>query len=137
MRRFFFIALICVLACAASAWADPLGSGITYQGQLVDGGSPANGSFDFQFALYTSAKDGVAVDTLDVPDLAVSGGLVNATLDFTDVPYSGQALWIEVRVRPGASTDSFTTLTPRQALSAAPYALFALSGNAGPPGPPE
>lgn len=136
MRRFIFIALICALGCAVPAWADPLGSGITYQGQLVDGGSPANGSFDFQFALYTSAKDGVAVDTLDIPDLAVSGGLVNATLDFTEVPYSGQALWIEVRVRPGASTDSFTTLAPRQALNAAPYALFALGGNAGPPGPP-
>ncbi|HEX3123622.1 MAG TPA: hypothetical protein VHQ21_10015, partial [Rhodanobacteraceae bacterium] len=136
MRRFVLLVLILVLRHAVPVWAGPVGSGITYQGQLTDGGSPANGIFDLQFALYTSSADGTAVDTLDVPDLAVSGGLVNATLDFTDVPYSGQALWIEVRVRPGDSTGSFTTLTPRQALSAAPYALFALSGNAGPPGPP-
>ena len=134
--RGLLVALVCLLACADILHADPVGSGITYQGQLTDGGAPANGSFDFQFALYTSASDGVAVDTLDIPDLDVTAGLVNATLDFTDAPYSGQALWIEVRVRPGASTGGYTTLTPRQALSAAPYALFALNGNAGPPGPP-
>jgi len=134
MHRLIAAALFCLFACAGPLRADPVGSGITYQGQLTDSGLPANGDYDFQFALYTSESDGAAVDTIEVPDLAVTGGLINATLDFTDVPYSGQALWIEVSVRPGASTDPYTTLTPRQALSAAPYALFALNGNQGPPG---
>jgi hypothetical protein len=129
-------ALVLASACAGTVRADPVGSGITYQGQLTDAGLPANGSFDLQFALYTSADAGAAIDTVDVPDLAVSGGLVNATLDFTDVPYDGQALWVEVSVRAGNSSGAYTTLAPRQALNAAPYALFALNGNAGPPGPP-
>jgi collagen triple helix repeat protein len=122
------------LSFANVAPAEPLGPGITYQGHLSDGGSPANGLYDFQFALYASASDGGPVDTVDVDDLMVSNGDVATTLDFTDAPYDGQALWIEVRVRPGASSDAYTTLAPRQALSATPYALFALSGNAGPPG---
>ncbi|HET7064966.1 MAG TPA: hypothetical protein VFI49_11890 [Rudaea sp.] len=127
---------IFALACSGALRADPVGSGITYQGQLSDGGTPANGSYDFQFALYTSA-DGIGpVDTIEVADLDVSGGLVNATLDFTDVPYNGQALWVEVSVRAGNSSGAYTTLSPRQALNAAPYALFALNGNAGPPGSP-
>lgn len=124
------------IGCAASAAADPLGSGFTYQGRLNDGGAPANGSYDFEFALYTSASGGSAVDTVDVDDIGVSGGLVNAMLDFTDAPYDGSALWVEVRVRSGASTGSYTTLSPRQALTAAPYALHALNpGPAGPQGP--
>src|SRR5258708_4460666 len=109
MHRLIAVALLCLLACASPLHADPVGSGITYQGQLTDSGLPASGDYDFQFALYTSETDGAAVDTIDVPDLAVAGGLINATLDFTDVPYSGQALWIEVSVRPGASTDPYTT----------------------------
>lgn len=135
MRCFVVTALVCLLAYPGLLPADPLGSGITYQGQLTDAGAPANGSYDFHFALYTSASGGTAIDTVDSTGLSVSGGLINATLDFTDVPYNGQALWVEVQVRPGGSTDPYTTLAPRQALSAAPYALFALNGNAGPQGP--
>ncbi|HMM68016.1 MAG TPA: hypothetical protein PKC03_13845 [Dokdonella sp.] len=106
----------------------------TYQGQLKDAGLPANGPYDFQFALYTSASGGSAVDTVSVDDLNVSAGLISASLDFTDAPYNGQALWVEVRVRPGASNGSYTTLAPRQGLKAAPYALYALSGKPGPQG---
>jgi hypothetical protein len=132
--------VICVVAAALSLFAgavsaDPVGSDFTYQGQLTDAGSPANGPYDFQFALFTSAGDGTPVDTVSVDDLVVSGGLVNASLDFTDAPYTGQALWVEVRVRPGTSTGSYTTLAPRQPLNATPYALYALSGNPGPQGP--
>ena len=135
-RGLFLTAFILAIACVGAVRADPVGSGITYQGQLTDAGLPANGSYDFQFALYASADAGPAVDTIEVADLAVSGGLVNATLDFTDVPYDGQALWVEVSVRAGNSIGAYTMLSPRQALNAAPYALFALNGNAGPPGPP-
>ncbi|HEY0230448.1 MAG TPA: hypothetical protein VGC55_04270 [Dokdonella sp.] len=134
MRMRALLLAMCVGFCA-SAGADPLGSAFTYQGQLNDAGVPANGSYDFEFALYASANGGSPVDTVDVGDLAVSNGLLSAMLDFTDAPYDGQALWIEVRVRPGSSTSDYTALSPRQALSAAPYALHALSGNPGPQGP--
>jgi hypothetical protein len=122
------------LLCSGAALAGPLGSQFTYQGQLTDAGVPAVGNYDFQFALYTSAIGGVAVDTLTINDLSVSAGLVNAPLDFTQIPFDGQALWVEMRVRPGASNGSYATLAPRQALTAAPYALYALSGNPGPQG---
>ena len=117
------------------ALADPVGSAFTYQGKLTDSGSPASGAYDFEFALFTGAGGGSAVDTVDIDDLDVSEGLISASLNFTDAPYDGQALWVEVRVRPGASSGGYTTLAPRQALNAAPYALFALSGNPGPEGP--
>jgi hypothetical protein len=127
-------ALMVAMFFASTALADPLGSAFTYQGQLTDNGSPANAMYDFQFALFTSATGGTAVDTLNVDDLSVSNGLINASLDFTAVPFDGQGLWIEVNMRP-AGSGSYTTLSPRQALSAAPFALYAMSGNPGPQGP--
>lgn len=126
--------LACLLTASTPAFSASLGSAFTYQGNLNFNGAPASGNFDFQFALYTAASGGSAVDTITLSDQTVSGGLINASLDFTDVPFNGQALWIEVRVRP-AGGSTFTTLTPRQALSATPYALFALTGNQGPQGP--
>ena len=119
---------------AGSALASPLGSNFTYQGQLKDNGAPANANYDLQFALFLSSTGGSAVDTLTLTSQAISDGLINASLDFTDAPYNGQALFIEVSVRPAVG-GSYTTLAPRQAITATPYALFALSGNPGPPGP--
>jgi hypothetical protein len=133
MRSAYLLAASLLFANAALA--DPVGSGFTYQGQLTDAGEPADGAYDFQFALFTSASGGSAVDTVSVDDLAVSGGLINASVDFTDAAYDGQALWVEVRVRPGAASGSYTVLTPRQSLAATPYAMYALSGNPGPQGP--
>lgn len=129
--------LSCVLvACllgAGSAAAAPLGSAFTYQGQLTDNGSPANGHYDLQFALFAAASGGSAVDTISLGNQTINGGLVNAAIDFTDAPYDGQALWVEVRMRT-AGGGSYTTLSPRQAIAATPYALHALSGSPGPTG---
>ncbi|MEO8959713.1 MAG: hypothetical protein ABI304_12265, partial [Rudaea sp.] len=118
-----------------TAFSDPVGSQFTYQGQLTQSGVAANSTFDFQFALYLSADGGSAVDTISIDGLAVTNGLIDASLDFTDAPFNGQALWVEVSVRPGGSSGTYTTLAPRQPLHAAPYALYALNGNPGPQGP--
>lgn len=55
-------------------------------------------------------------------DVAVSDGLFTVELDFGAV-FDGVALWLEIAVRPGASTGGYTILSPRQPLTAAPYAL--------------
>jgi hypothetical protein len=133
MRPIAYLLAAC-FACAASVSAEPLGSAFTYQGQLQDAGAPANGNYDFEFVLFASEVGGTAIDTVTSSNLAVDRGLVNAPLDFTDVPFDGQALWVEVHVRH-AGSGVYTTLSPRQPLAAAPYALYALSGNPGPQGP--
>lgn len=106
---------------AASA---AVGTGFTYQGRLNDGGSPANGAYDFQFLLYDAASGGAQIgSTVTKSDVAVSNGLFTATLDFGDTAFQGDARWLAIRVRPGASGGSYTGLNPRQALTATPYAL--------------
>ncbi len=134
MRKPLCILLASLLGVCGPAFAGSTGSAFTYQGQLSQNGSPASGNFDFLFALYTVSSGGTAVDTLSLT-LPVSEGLITASLDFTDVPFDGQALWVEVSVRPGGSSGGFTTLSPRQSLTATPYALYALNGVPGPQGP--
>ncbi len=99
-----------------------IGGSITYQGQLTDGGSPAAGDYQFSFKLYDALAAGVQVGSTQTQILTVVDGLFTATPSFGNV-FNGAALYLEIGVRPSGSPDPFTTLSPRQALSAAPYAL--------------
>jgi hypothetical protein len=120
---------------AALAHAEPLGSAFTYQGRLSDGSGPADGTYDLQFAVYDAPAGGSPVaPVVDHADLTVADGLFHVDLDFGSNAFTGQALWLEIAVRSGESEGQYATLAPRQALSPAPFALFAMTP-AGPAGP--
>jgi hypothetical protein len=123
---------VLLLLVAAPAWAAPLGTAFTYQGQLSLDGSPVDGSYDFEFRLCDAASGGFPTATRIAEDVAVSAGLFRAEVDYTDLPFrSGTQFWIEVGVRSGSSLGSFTTLAPRQQLDGVPYAINARSVRAG------
>lgn len=106
----------------------PIGAAFTYQGHLTDGGGPANGAYDFQFILYDAGVDGAQVGpVVTADDVDVSAGRFTVTLDFGPV-FGGDALWLEIAVRAGDSTAAYTILSPRQPLTAAPYALGLRAG---------
>ncbi len=137
LRRLLIAALASLLALASGAGAAappaqpaaPLGGSVagtafTYQGRLNDGGEPANGVYDFEFKLYDAAANGnLHPDVVQANDVTVAGGLFTASVDFGDDAFTGEARWLEIAVRPGASAGAFTPLAPRQPLSAAPLAL--------------
>ena len=112
-----------LLVLAATAAGADLGTAFTYQGRLVTGGNPANGTYDFQFTLYDADNGGANLGTVTVDDVAVAGGLFTAALDFGDGAMTGQARWLAIGVRPGASTGAYTALSPRQELRPSPHAL--------------
>lgn len=102
----------------------PVGSGFTYQGQLMESGSPANGSYDFQFLLYDAALDGTQIGPTSVhEDVPVDRGFFSVLLDFGVGVFGGGERWLQIAVRPGSSVGDYTMLTPRQGLTPAPYAL--------------
>jgi hypothetical protein len=124
-----FIAVFIILMISGPAAASPLsapsGTGFTYQGKLLDGGVPANGTYDLQFKLFDALTNGNQVgSTLTQPSVPVTNGLFTVQLDFGNV-FNGTALYLEIGVRPGGSSGAYTTLTPRQPLSPTPYALQA------------
>jgi len=113
---------VLVMLVSAMVAAAPLGTEFTYQGVLSDAGAPAAGVFDFQFYLYNAAGGGSQVGPLVViEDVTVTAGRFTTQIDFGSV-FDGTALWLEVGVRDGGSTGTFTVLSPRQELTAAPFA---------------
>ena len=98
----------------------------TYQGRLVDGGNAANGVFALQFAVYDTPTNGTLLGgTLTITNNAVTNGLLTATVDFGGGIFTGPDRWLQISVRPDGSTNAFTILLPRQALTPTPYAIYA------------
>jgi len=118
------VAVLITIATPAALPAAPLGTAITYQGVLTDGGAPVNGTVDLRFGLFTDPTGGSPLETSTVDDLAVSEGRVTVVVDFGD-EWEGNARWLEIEVRDGASTGAYTMLAERQELLATPMGLYA------------
>ena len=123
-----------VLAQTAQPPQSPTGGGgpgnadntFSYQGQLKFNGVPYDGICDFQFNLYDAATAGNNKGMTSVPNLAVSRGLFTTWLNYS---FTGQRIWLEIAVRCPASSGAYTTLSPRQLITAAPYAMSLLPGS--------
>lgn len=113
---------------AAPVVNTPLvGESFTYQGHLSEEGQPATGNFDFSFELYDASSAGNLLGTVTLEEVPVSQGLFTVSLDFGAPAFNGQDRWLAIGVRPGSEGGAFTPLDPRQAISAAPYASYAVA----------
>ena len=119
-----WVIFICCLFTIA-AFANPLGTNFTYQGQLKQSNAVANGAFDFEFRLFDTDAGGIAIAPSPIlaEDISVVDGIFTVELDFGVAPFAGDRLWLEISVRSGTSIGVFTSLLPRQELTAVPYAL--------------
>lgn len=130
------IALALLLLCSFYAQSPVLAevTAFTYQGRLNTAAGPANGLYDFTFTIFDlpTGNGGFAVET----NLAtqVSNGLFTVTVDFgpvvTESIFSGPARWLEIAARTNGP-GGYTTLTPRQQLTATPYAVTAANVSGG------
>ena len=109
--------------------AMPLGTGFTYQGRLNDGTNPAAGCYDLRLILYNADVGGSQVGPILTNSVVVSGGWFTTTLDFGTNLLGGASYWLEIAVRTNGG-GAFTTLSPRQALTPAPAALYAAGAGA-------
>jgi hypothetical protein len=101
------------------------GTAFTYQGRLNNNGAPASGSYDFQFKLYNNPTSKIPIGgSLQTNAIPVNNGLFMMTLDFGPSVFTGTNYWLEVDVRTNGA-GVFTPLSPVQAITPAPYAVFA------------
>jgi len=124
---------LCVLLVlwSGSLSAQALTPTFTYQGELSESGSAADGAYDFRFRLFDAASGGAQVGSqVTVSAVAVSGGLFSVPLDFGPAALSGDRRWLEIGVRP-AGGGGYQTLSPRSEVTAAPYAWAAAVALAG------
>ena len=117
-----------LLALLATPVAAQVTTAFTYQGLLEQSGAPAQGTYDFEFELYPEPAAGVSLaGSVIVEDVTVDRGLFTAAVDFGMNVFGQFDLWLEVRVREGDATGSYTPLLPRQLITPAPLALHALN----------
>lgn len=113
-----------ILATAAISLAQ--GTEFSYQGNLADGVGPANGSYDFEFALFDSLTGGLQVGSVIAKNnVSVGNGVFSVQLDFGN-QFPGTGRFLEIRVRP-TGQPGFTALVPRQPISSQPYSVKSLS----------
>ena len=104
----------------------PLGAAFTYQGQLKNASGPVTGMCDMAFRLYDDGSVGSQVGNAITTTVPITNGLftvtLNGTNEFSTSAFNGDARWLQISVKC-PSDPSFVPLTPRQALTPAPYAL--------------
>jgi hypothetical protein len=111
---------------AISVEPATLGSAFTYQGRLIDDNQAPDAAYDFEFKLYDAPTEGSQLGSTNTDDdVDVIDGYFISDLDFGLSPYNGNSVWLQIGVRPGASTDPYTIMSPRQRLTSTPNANFA------------
>ena len=120
-------------AVLAASPARAQSTAFTYQGQLDDAGTPANGLHDFRFVLFNAATGGVAVaSSVCVDDVDVVDGVFTVQLDFGQQFATMEQRYLDIEVRRDtgltcASVAGFVLMVPRQQLTATPMAIHANS----------
>ena len=123
MKQFVRLAILTLFLFPLHTRAQ--GTAFTYQGRLNSDGNSANGNYDVAFTLFAANAGGVAIAIPATNTaVAVSNGLFTTTIDFGPGMFLGTSNWLEIAVRTNGN-GSFTTLSPRQQVMPAPYAIFA------------
>src|SRR6185369_16414157 len=132
----YLLAVTLAALCAAEAFAESAGPGFTYQGRLNDGGVPAKGNYDMIFNLYDAPANGNSLGNFSIfGAVPVTNGLFTVELnrygEFGANAFNGQARWLQIGVRTNNNNalNPWVDLSPRQALTQAPHATFAMNAS--------
>jgi len=68
----------------------------TYQGQLRDGGTNANGTYTMIFKLYDSLSGGNQIGSGITNSPTLANGLFSVNLDFGAGAFNGSARWLDI-----------------------------------------
>jgi hypothetical protein len=132
MQRARATVVAILLATSFGRAQGPLTTAFTYQGELRSAGTPATGPYDLRFRLYDGPTGGTQLGpTLCSNNAALAEGRFTVELDF-GAQFAGQQRFLEIEVRADTGLDcsnlaGFTLLGPRQPITVAPNAAYALN----------
>ena len=127
---------ICLLALFGSIvpYAEAAPPPMTYQGQLKSDGLPVTDTADFRARLWDAPTGGAVVAGFEtVTGVNVVNGLFTIELAIDTDPaavFSGRTKYLELLVAVPSHTE-LVPLTPRQPITAAPFAAYALDAPGG------
>lgn len=107
---------------------------MTYQGRLTVSGAAANQPHDFEFRFYDNQTGGTEMQPrLYAANVPVTNGVFTTQIDIGQVFTKGvvEGKWMQIGVRKAGTTGAYETLTPRQQLTAAPFAVNARNVSGG------
>ncbi len=128
LRMLCWMVLVAFAANVASA--APLGTGFTYQGQLVPEWQPREWPYPpaLQALRCASGREHRFGSNQILASVPVTNGLFTVLLngdgEFGPNAFKGEARWLEIAVCNDPACATSTTLSPRQAITPAPYSLF-------------
>ncbi len=115
--RLVLFAVIAALGLIGSPARAQTSTTFTYQGVLEDAGVPANGPHDFSVSVWNAAGGGSQVGTgFSLFNVPVEEGRFTLNLPFSASQMQGGERWLQIVVEG-------VTLSPRQQVRPAPYAL--------------
>ncbi len=126
-RKLLVLSLLLTFGSAASA------APMRYQGQLNDGGKPANGQYDLQISLYNAASEGGLLGyPTTLENVAVINGQFQVELEAPATAQNTEA-WLQAAVRDSASGAAFTEINGREKVTLAPLigACWSTTGDTG------
>ncbi|MEZ5427333.1 MAG: tail fiber domain-containing protein [Pyrinomonadaceae bacterium] len=122
-RKFICLTFITLLICLNIFGQT---SEFTFQGSLKSGGAPAEGNYDFEFALFDALTNGAQIGSvIPVSNVPVADGIFSVKLDFAG-HFPGADRFLEIRVRPTGG-GAYSVLSPRQTITSAPYSIKSLN----------
>jgi len=126
-RLFVISALLLALSTLNPQLSTLFAQGTTFsvQGRLNNNGTPANGLYDLRLSVYSAASGGTLIaGPITLAGVDVDNGVFSVTPDFGAGVFTGPGRWLEMGFTP-TGNGNFSPLPERQAVLAAPYAIFA------------
>jgi hypothetical protein len=124
MSSRIYAAFVVAFLILKASGQTPLSPAFTYQGKLENAGQPFSGAANLVFRLYDAVSGGNLIGTQTINGASVTNGLftvlLNGDRELGGDVFGGEKRWLEVSVNG-------TPLQPRQELTAAPHACFALN----------
>ncbi len=127
-RPWLWVSVVCGLLAGgfvAGSRAQSAALPVVYQGRLAEAGDPVSGTFDLRFTIFDAQEAGLVLGALLRTNVTVDEGLFTVYLDLQPTVMAEGGAWLEIEIKPTDSPGDFERLTPRQPITAAPYALFA------------
>lgn len=123
------VALTALVAAARFVGGTPLDQTFTYQGQLRNAGQLVSGPVDLRITLWDSDTAGSQVGSANSFNaMQLTDGRFACGLNFGTAAFDGSNRWIQVEFRNPAGSGQYLALSPRDKITATPYALYALNG---------
>lgn len=123
------VALTALIAAARFVGGTPLDQTFTYQGQLRNAGQLVSGPVDLRITLWDSDTAGSQIGTANSFNaMQLTDGRFACGLNFGNAAFDGTNRWIQVEFRNPAGSGQYLALSPRDKITATPYALYALNG---------